>query len=358
MPKRLFRRLGIHSTLLPTFIACTLLTLVTFAAFAYPQESQTRTQERRRENSQPNATSNDARIHVLRVQGNIYMLTGAGANITLQVGEDGVLLVDTGLPQMSDNVLAAIRSVTDKPIRWIINTSLDLDHAGGNAAIAKMGETLNPIANEGPAEIKGAAIIATQEAVDRLSALKGEDSIPEAGWPGDTYTGREKYIVFNGETVRMLHEPAAHTDGDSFVVFHRSDVVSTGDIFTTTEYPVIDLKRGGSIQGVINALNHLIYEIAAPGTDQEEGGTMIIPGHGRLCDRADVVYYQEMVTIIRDRIQYFISKGMTLDQVKQARPTRDYDPRYGADSGPWTTDMFVEAVYKSLAGNKETAKRQ
>jgi len=119
-----------------------------------------------------------------------------------------------------------------------------------------------------------------------------------------------------------------------------------GDIFVTTSYTIIDLQRGGNIQGIIDGLNRILdMSIAEYRT---EGGTMIVPGHGRLCDSADVAYYRDMVTIIRDRVDDMIKKGMTLEQIKAARPTRDYDPRYGATSGFWTTDMFVEAVYKSL----------
>jgi glyoxylase-like metal-dependent hydrolase (beta-lactamase superfamily II) len=165
--------------------------------------------------------------------------------------------------------------------------------------------------------------------------------------------GLEKKFWFNDEGIRIVHQPAAHTDGDSMVWFNRSDVVSTGDIFASDRYPVIDLKRGGGIQGVIDGLNHLI-EMAIPGQfvnggSEDEGGTMLIPGHGRLCDSADLVFYQEMVTIIRDRIQDLIKKGMSLEQVKAAKPTMDYDPVYGSETGPWTTDMFVEAMYRSLA---------
>lgn len=145
----------------------------------------------------------------------------------------------------------------------------------------------------------------------------------------------------------MIHEPAAHTDGDTMVFFRRSDVISTGDIFVTNRYPIVDMQRGGNIQGVIAGLNRII-EIAIP-ADLQEGGTLVIPGHGRLCDVADVVFYQEMVTIIRDRVQDMINRGMTLEQVKAAKPTMDYDGRYGSDTGRWTTDMFVEAVYKSLS---------
>lgn len=301
----------------------------------------------------PNAVSSE--VHVWPVQGKVYMLVGAGGNITMQVGDDGILLVDAGLKQDSDVVIKAIRSVSNKPLRYIINTHVHTDHTGGNEALAKMGSTIaggNVVGDIGASASEGATIIAFQSVLDRLSETNGKDAAPEGAWPTDTYTTAEKNLFFNGESIKIIHEPAAHTDGDSIVYFRHSDVVSTGDIFTTTRYPIIDLQRGGSIQGVIAALNQLLYEITIPGPKQE-GGTMIVPGHGRLCDQADLVVYQEMVTIIRDRIQDMVNKGMSLDQVKAAKPTRDYDNRYGSNTGIWTTDMFVEAVYKGLSDKKE-----
>ena len=296
-------------------------------------------------------------VHTIHVQGKIYMITGAGGNITLQVGDDGILLVDAGLPSMSDKVAQAIRSVSDKPIRYIIDTHIHQDHTGGNAAIGKLGSTItggNVVGNIGASAGEGATIIAFQSILDRMSDENGKDKAPEKAWPTDAYTGEERKLFFNGEAIEVIHQPAAHTDGDSLVFFRRSDVVSTGDIFTTTNYPVIDLQRGGTIQGVIDGLNRLIYQITIP-ADKQEGGTMVIPGHGRICDQADLVYYQEMVIIIRDRIQNMINKGMTLDEVKESRPTRDYDGLYGSDKGFWTTDMFVSAVYQSLKSQNQKA---
>jgi len=291
-------------------------------------------------------------VHIQKVQGNLYMLVGAGGNITVSVGNDGVLLVDTGLANMSDKVVAAIRTLSDKPIHYIINTHVHPDHVGGNEAIAKLGTTIvggnvtGDIADAG----KGAAVIAHQAILDRMSTASGsQPAFPSGAWPTDTYMD-EKDMFFNGEGIQILHEPAAHTDGDSFVFFRRSDVVATGDIFTPGRYPIIDLARGGSVQGILAALNRLI-DLTIP-AEKVEGGTYVIPGHGRLCDQADVVYYQEMLTILRDRFQAMIKKGMTLEQVKAAKPTRDYDPVYGATTGFWTTDMFVEAMYKSLSGSK------
>jgi cyclase len=296
-------------------------------------------------------------VHLLHVQGNVWMLVGAGGNITVQVGDDGVLVVDAGLAGTTDKVWAAIRSLSDKPLRYIINTHMHADHTGGNEALAKLGSTIaggNVVGDIGASAGNQAAVIAAQEVLDRMSAPDGDHPpAPEGSWPTETYTTPERKMFFNGEGILLTHVPHAHTDGDTIVFFRRSDVISTGDIFVTNGYPIVDLAHGGNIQGVIDGLNRII-EMAIP-ADEQEGGTQVIPGHGRQCDVADVVWYQEMVTIIRDRVQYMINKGMTLDQVKAARPTLDYDPRYGRTTGRWTTDMFVEAVYKSLAPKKGSA---
>ena len=179
-----------------------------------------------------------------------------------------------------------------------------------------------------------------------MSARDRQPPVPSGAWPTSTFIGDDKKLFFNEEGIQIIHQPAAHTDGDSIVFFRRSDVISTGDIFTTTNYPVIDLAAGGTINGIIDGLNKVI-DLIIPVYGQE-GGTLVIPGHGRLCNMGDVINYREMTTIVRDRIQDLVNKGMTLDQVKAARPTRDYDPLYGADTGFWTTSMFVEAVYRTV----------
>jgi cyclase len=300
-----------------------------------------------------NQRVDNVEVHVLPVQGNIYMLVGAGGaggNVTVQAGPDGVLLVDTSLEQMSSRIVAAIRTLSDKPIRYIINTHAHPDHVGGNAPIAALGATIAG-GNMGTSVNNGAAILAHENVLKRMSAPTGQQApTAEAAWPTDTYFTKKKELFFNGEPIEILHQPSAHTDGDSIVFFRHSDVVAAGDLFLTTTYPVIDLERGGNIQGIIDALNRIL-DITIP-RDKQEGGTYVIPGHGRLCDEADVLEYRDMVTIIRDRIRDMVKKGMTLDQVKAARPTLDYDGRYGAKTGAWTTDMFIDAVYRNLAGKK------
>jgi cyclase len=292
-------------------------------------------------------------INVLHVQGNVYMLVGATGNIAVQVGNDGLLMVDTGSAQMTDQVLATIKQVakpvTSKPLRFIINTHFHPDHTGGNEKARAAGATITGgnVAGNIQDAAEGAAIYAHENVMRRMSAPTGaKASTPSGAWPTDTYYGEEQELFFNGEAIQMFHPKSAHTDGDSIVFFRRSDVVMTGDIFMTTSYPIIDVQSGGSVNGVIDALN-FILDLTIP-AEKQEGGTMVIPGHGRLCDEADVVEYRDMLTIIRDRVQDMIKKNMTLEQVKTAKPTRDYDPLYGSTSGFWTTDMFVEAVYKSL----------
>ncbi len=304
--------------------------------------------------AQQNQNFDKVEVHVLPVQGNVYMLVGAGGNITMQVGKEGVLLVDTMYAGLSDKVLAAVRTVSDKPIRYIINTHVHGDHTGGNEKLAKAGSTIaggNVVGDIGASAAEGATVIATQQVLDRMSMKDGNTpAAPTGAWPTDTYITAEKELFFNGEAIQIFHQPAAHTDGDSIVFFRRSDVVSTGDIFVTTSYPIIDLDRGGTYQGVLDGLNHIL-DITIP-AEKQEGGTYVIPGHGRLCDEADVVEYRDMMTILRDRFLDMIKRGMTLEQVKATKPTRDYDPLYGTDKGFWTTDKFIEAAYKSLKEGK------
>ena len=293
----------------------------------------------------------DDEVHVLPVQGNVYMLVGAGGNISVQAGDDGVLLVDSGTASMSDKVLAAIHSISKGSVLYIINTDEADDHIGGNAKIAASGKpvSFNNLTSLGRAGDTRAFIISTETVFDRMTAPTGQVSpTPEDAWPNDTYSTPQKKLYFNGEPVQIMRQPS-NTDGNSIVLFRKSDVISTGDLFDLSEYPMIDLKAGGSIQAIIDGLNRVIDMAAVRA--HAEGGTLVIPGHGRLCDQADVVVYQQMVTIIRDRIQDMIKRGMTLEQVKASKPTADWDPLYGKSNGRWTTDMFVEAAYKSLTQN-------
>jgi glyoxylase-like metal-dependent hydrolase (beta-lactamase superfamily II) len=297
----------------------------------------------------PIAAAEGTGVHLIHVQGNVYMIAGAGPNLTLQVGDDYMILVDSGTPGKSAAILAAMRTVSNRRVQYLINTSADPTHTGNNTEIKQSGF----FAQQGGTMDRtntGAAILAHLGVLDRMSAPAGSStSAPESSWPIDTYSASE-WKLFNDEPVILMHAPAAHTDGDTFVFFRRSDVISTGDLFTPDLYPVIRSDMGGSINGLIAALNRIIDLMVTK--VNEEGGTFLIPGHGRICERSDIVNYRDAVTIIRDRIQDMINHGMTLEQVKSARPTLDYDAEYGADSGPWTTAMFIEAVYHDLIGSK------
>ena len=302
---------------------------------------------------QQTAAPQSAEIRVLPVQGNVYLVTGAGGNIVVQAGPEGMVVVDTGLAQMADKALAAIAKLSPKKIQYIINTHVHPDHTGGNDVFRQAGTTIagaNVTANLTDVKL-GAQIFAQDNVLMRMSAPTGtQPSASFGAWPTETFTSGRKQFSFNGEAIEIVHQPHAHTDGDSIVFFRRSDVVAAGDIFLTTTFPFIDVERGGGIQGEIDALNTIV-EMAVP-LRQEEDGTYIIPGHGRICDRFDVVEYRDMVTIVRDRIQASIKKGMTLAQIKEGRPTLDYDARYGAKSGFGTADGFIEATYKSLTQKK------
>ena len=293
----------------------------------------------------------NAEIHTLKVQGNVYMIVGPGGNTALQVGPEGALVVDTQYEEVSDKIVAEIRKLTNKPIRYVVNTSADADHTSGNAKISRagapvIGGNLGAVALD-----NGASIVAHENVLRSMSAAaEGQADTNADLLPTTTYFQGQKEIFFNDEPVIVMFQPAAHTNGDSMVFFRRSDVIATGDIFNMDSYPVIRLDQGGSINGVIKALN-VVLDITIPKHEQE-GGTYVIPGHGRLTDEHDVLEYRDMVTIIRDRVQNMIKKGMTLAQVKAAKPTFEYDGRWGAATGAWTTDMFVEAVFKSLSEKK------
>ncbi|MEQ1575237.1 MAG: MBL fold metallo-hydrolase [Vicinamibacterales bacterium] len=294
-----------------------------------------------------------ADLELLPVQGNVYLVAGAGGNVTVQVGDIGVVVVDTGASAKAGALLDAITKRFGKPVRYIINTQPDADHVGGNEVIGKAGNTIRSgngvtTAGRAPGVDPGAEIIAHENVVTRMiSPGGGAAPWPTAAQPGSTYFALDKELFLNGEAIQILHSPAAHTDGDSLVFFRRSDVISAGDILDLTAYPRFDSALGGSLTGIIAGLNQIIA-LAIP-RDMEEGGTYIIPGHGRICDEADVAEYRDMITVIRDRIEDMVAKRMTLEQVKAARPTFEYDARYGATSGPWTTNTFVEESYRELA---------
>jgi glyoxylase-like metal-dependent hydrolase (beta-lactamase superfamily II) len=278
-------------------------------------------------------------LHTFHVQGKVHLVVGAGGNVAVQVGDDGVLFVDTGLAAHADKLLGTVRKeLSEGPIRWVVNTHADEDHTGGNEVIGKAGSTTNN--NPTP-------IVAHENVLTRMSLPGGNRAPrPTAAWPTSSYVKGTKDFFFNDEPVMVYHVPGAHTDGDSVVMFRRSDVVMAGDLYDTTAYPRIDLAAGGGVQGLIDGLN-LILDLAVPKHEQE-GGTYVIPGHGRVSDEADVLEYRDMVTIVRDRVVDMLSRNATLDQVKAARLTLDYDRQYGT-AGAAATAAFIEAIYQDLS---------
>ena len=285
-------------------------------------------------------------LEILEVRPSFYVLAAASANIGVQVGEDGVVVVDAGSAADAPGVLAAIKSISPKPIRYIIDTGPDTDHVGGNEALSKAGEKLfGGGRNRGDSAVP----IVSVEGVLRHMTNK----FPVEALPNEVFHYSRKYMYLNGEAIEMLSQPAAHTDADAFVFFRRSDVVVAGDVLDTRQFPVIDVARGGSIQGEIAALNRLV-DLAVPSVPvvTREAGTIVVPGHGRLCDQYDVVEYRDMLTIIRDRVAGLIKTGRSLAEVKAAQPAKGYVGRYGNAGGAWTTDHFIEAVYQSLVREK------
>jgi glyoxylase-like metal-dependent hydrolase (beta-lactamase superfamily II) len=297
----------------------------------------------RQESAHPSAA-----FDVLKVHGQVYLIAGPASNAVVQVGEQGVLVVDTMRDEDADALLGEIRKLAGaKPIRYVVNTHAHLDHVGGNAKVSSAGTQL--VGGNFGGQVQGdhAFIFAHEKVLNAVSAKTGGTSLlPFAGWPTDTFFQSEKDLYFNGEGIQLIHEPNAHTDGDVLVWFRGSDVIAAGDVFDTTRMPEIDVKRGGHVNGVIEALNRIID--VAISEQFTEGGTRIVPGTGRICDEFDVVVYRDMVTIVRDRVQAMVKKGMTRQQVQAARPAFEYIPRYGASSAA----AFIDAAYQNLGGRQ------
>ena len=288
------------------------------------------------------AADNAGDMQVLPVQGNVFVLATSGGNTTVQIGPEGPLVVDTQPAALGEKVIEAVGRLSPRPIRHIVLTSGGDQQAGAAAKLSKAGRYVRVIDTIDPRGLDiRASIIAHLNVLNRMSAANA----PSDSWPTDTYFTPEWSIFSNGEAVQLVHIDAAHSGGDTIVFFPRSDVVSTGAILDATGYPRFDQARGGSIAGIIEGLNRVL-DITVPGENQE-GGTVVVPGRGRLSDETDVANYRDMVTIVRDRVRAMIDKGLSLQQVQQARPTSDYDGLFEA-GGDWTNEMFVDAIYRDL----------
>jgi cyclase len=285
-------------------------------------------------------------LHVLPIRRNVYLVAGPAANATVQIGDDGVVVVDAMDAAHAEPLFAIIRTLTDKPINTIINTHYHSDHTGGNSTLMKLGCC-------GPQPVRA---LAHENVLNRLTAPGASTSesarvqinqVISLPITSEYFTPTKDFSL-NDEAIVLYHVPAAHTDGDSLVFFRGSDVLIVGDLFWPDRYPAIDLQAGGSVNGLIDALNRVL-EITVPKRFQE-GGTYVVPGHGRLSDEAEVVEYRDMITIVRARVQDLMKKGLSWPQIKAARPSRDYDLEYGTTSGESTPEKFVEAIYRSLGG--------
>lgn len=300
-----------------------------------------------------------ADLEVVQLRDNFYVIGGAGGNIVVQIGPQGVILVDSGSTAMADDVLAAIRRITPLPIRYIINTSMDPDHTGGNEVLSKAGLSILPgavaagagLGDDVLANFGYASIFAHENVLTRMT--DADPPIPSAFLPTKTFFYRMYSMYLNGEGIQIIHQPNAHTDGDVVVFFRRGDVIATGDLIDTTRFPFIDVERGGTLQGVLDGLNRLMgMSIHNVPLLWYPDRTLLVPGHGHVYDKLDLLEYRDAITIIRDRVQDLIDQGMTLEQVQKANPTLGYRSQYGTDEGPWTTEMFVEVVYNELAAKK------
>jgi glyoxylase-like metal-dependent hydrolase (beta-lactamase superfamily II) len=299
--------------------------------------------------------SGSGSLEVLQVRPSFFVIAGAGANIGVQVGEDGLVVVDAGTAAGAPDVVAAIKRISPRPIRYVIDTGPDADHVGGNETLATAGEKLF-----GGSLLGGGTPNAASNAAERAAPILSAEGVlrhmaksPAGGWPTEVFHYSRKAMYLNGEAIEVVRQPAAHTDSDVFAFFRASDVVLAGDVLDTRQFPVIDVERGGSIQGEIAALNRLAeLAVASVPVVTREAGTIVVPGHGRLCDQYDIVEYRDMVTIIRDRVRDLMKAGRSLADVKAAQPAKGYMGRYGNAGGEWTTDRFIDAVYRSLAKEK------
>lgn len=302
----------------------------------------------------------NAALTVLQARPNFYVIGGAGANIGVQIGEDGIVVVDAGSAANAPAVLAAIKQISDRAIRYVINTGPDDDHVSGNGPISRAGQSFLDSTAEGARRrgfsadfVNGSSVLAVEEVLNRMSVSGGQAKpYPAESWPTETFYEPRKSLYLNGEGIEVRRLPAAHTDGDALVYFKRSDVIMAGDVIDTRHFPVIDVERGGSVQGVIDALNRLIeMSVVSVPLVYREAGTIIVPGHGRMLDQLDLLEYRDMVAIVSDRVRRLIDSGAKLDGVLAAKPARGYTVRYGADQGSWTTNDFIKAVYTSLRGS-------
>ncbi len=261
----------------------------------------------------------EVEINVHPVAGQVYYIEGRGGNIGLFVGDDGVFLVDDQFAPLTDKIVAAIRPLSDKPIRFLVNTHLHPDHTGGNENFGKMG-----------------VLVFGHDNVRRQMQISAYTQEP----PLVTYS-RDVSFHINGETVHVFKTPDAHTNGDSYIFFKGSNVIHAGDVYRTTSYPYIDMNNGGSFLGTIKALELLV--------DVADGDTRIIPGHGVISNAGEVQVFLDMLLVIRDRVKAGIDEGMSLEEAQAAGLTREYDGRWESGRRIGSSAALIGAAYADMA---------
>ena len=291
---------------------------------------------RSRRSAEPPASATPAApiVTSMHVAGQVWLVTAGDRNVAVQVGEEGVLVVNPGPEALADAVLAEIHErAPDKRVRVVVMTDDDLQHIGGTAKLVT-----------GPTpRAQRAAVFAHENASLRIAAA----GLSDRHAPTETFFRGTRELYFNGEPIEIVHLPEATTDGDVLVFFRKSDVIVAGSVIADLTYPVIRTDEGGSVNGTLEALNGILDLTIAE--YRAQGGTMVVSDRGRIYDEGDVAEYRDMLTILRDRVQDAIKKGLTLEQVKAARLARDYDGRYGAESGAASADGFMTTMYRSLS---------
>jgi cyclase len=272
-------------------------------------------------------------MKVSKVAGNIYILQGAGGNIGASVGDDGIVIVDDQYAPMAEKIQAALKGITDKPVRFIINTHYHGDHTGGNEYFQKQAPIIAQDNVRKRLESGGGAGNGGSVHIDAKAAP--HDALPILTFDHDVT------VHLNGEDIRALYFPAGHTDGDSIIFFPHSNVVHMGDDFVTYGFPFIDVESGGSINGMIDAVAQVISQLPPD--------VKVIPGHGAVSTLDDVRKYESMLKATRDAVQQALKQGQTLDQMKQAK-LLDPWKQYAGDF--ITEDVFLETLYNSLTGQK------
>lgn len=294
------------------------------------------------------AAQMDQALSLFHVKGQVYVVDGAGLNITVQIGDEAIVFVDTPDPEYVDEMMSLIREVSNSPVRYVVSTALDPVHLAGNEAINSLG--YRGFGGRGAGvdvaiggNTSGVTLLAHENVLNRF--YLAENDVENLVLTTTYFTPTFDFYM-NDEGIAVYHMPNAHTDGDSIVFFRSSDVISLGDLLVQGQFPDIDVVNGGSVNGLIEALNFTL-QLMIPGINAE-GGTYVVPGHGRIGDEIDVVEYRNMLVIVRDRIQYQIEQGVNLNQVIASNPTLDYDTEYGGTRGGPTSTEFITAIYQSL----------